>query len=68
VGMKPKCPNCDSKQYLKRIVYGLPSSDFNFEKFHSGGCMPCEAKFHCSKCGWEDGPGIDSDSEDLFMS
>lgn len=53
---------------MKRIVYGLPSSDFDFERFHIGGCMPYEAKFHCSKCGWEDGPGMESDSAESFMS
>jgi len=51
--MKPKCSNCQTKLFVKRIVYGLPSDEFDFERFHVGGCIPNEATFHCTKCGWE---------------
>ena len=32
----------------------MPGDNFNFEKFHVGGCIPSKATVHCSKCEWED--------------
>ncbi|MEY3736509.1 MAG: hypothetical protein RLZZ251_225 [Actinomycetota bacterium] len=26
------CPSCDEKGGLKKIIYGMPSEDFEFEK------------------------------------
>ena len=34
-------------------MYGLPGDDFDFEKFHIGGCIPSDATYHCERCGWE---------------
>ncbi len=45
------CPKCGTKG-LKKILYGMPSDDFKFEKFIVGGCMPSEADIGCSKCDW----------------
>lgn len=52
--MKPSCPNCHSSEYLRPILYGMPSEDFDYEKFEVGGCIPSEASVRCSKCDWED--------------
>jgi hypothetical protein len=52
--MKIECPNCKTAIHLKAIQYGMPGIDFDFDKFHSGGCIPSEATVHCSKCEWED--------------
>jgi hypothetical protein len=45
------CPKCGVKG-LKKILYGMPNDDFEFEKFILGGCMPSEADIGCSKCDW----------------
>ncbi len=45
------CPNCGTRG-LKKIAYGMPGDDFEFEKFIVGGCMPSEADIGCSKCAW----------------
>lgn len=50
---KVQCPNCQTNSYLKKIMYGLPGDDFDFEKFHIGGCIPSDATYHCERCGWE---------------
>lgn len=52
-----KCPNCNTNKYLKKILYGMPSDMFNFNKFHVGGCIPSDATVHCSNCDWDDGRG-----------
>ena len=56
-----QCPNCNSKESLKRIRYGMPADDFDFNKFHVGGCIPSDATVHCSNCDWENGSGESSD-------
>jgi hypothetical protein len=46
-----KCPQCANHGLLP-IAYGMPSDDFEFEKFIVGGCMPSKADIGCSNCGW----------------
>lgn len=49
------CPSCGGIGSLKKIVYGMPNSDFDFERYIVGGC--CVTKRHpeigCIKCGWK---------------
>ena len=52
---KIQCPNCLTDKFLKEISYGMPSSEFDFDKFHVGGCIPSDSNVHCSQCDWEDG-------------
>lgn len=52
--MKKKCPNCESNKFLKKILFGMPSDDFDENRYHVGGCIPSNATVHCSNCGWED--------------
>ena len=46
-----KCPFCGSDD-IKEIVYGLPSVDFDYSRYISGGCvvMPDSPKWHCDNC------------------
>jgi hypothetical protein len=46
-----RCPQCANQELLP-IAYGMPSDDFEFDKFIVGGCMPSEADIGCSKCEW----------------
>jgi hypothetical protein len=52
--MKLSCPNCKSSENLKKILYGMPSDDFDHEKFEVGGCVPSDATVRCTKCEWDD--------------
>ena len=52
VSRKPaKCPFCGSED-IKDIIYGLPSPDFDYSKYISGGCcvMPDSPQWHCDNC------------------
>jgi hypothetical protein len=50
-----QCKNCLKTGGLKKIVYGLPSPEFDFDKFISGGCCPPEMadRIGCKFCKWE---------------
>ena len=52
------CPNCHTSEFLKEILYGMPSDEFDELKFHIGGCMPGNATMHCTKCDWENSEGF----------
>jgi hypothetical protein len=56
-----QCPKCNAEDSLKRIRYGMPADNFDFNKFHIGGCIPSDATVHCSNCDWEDGSGESPD-------
>ena len=36
----------------------MPGDDFDFAKFHVGGCIPDNATVHCSNCDWEDSDNV----------
>ena len=59
-----RCPGCGSLGSVREIIYGMPGSDFDFEKYIVGGCCVTDEnpEFGCKKCGWE-GIGNDSLSE-----
>ena len=46
-----KCPFCGADD-IKEIVYGMPSIDFDYSRYISGGCvvMPDSPKWHCDNC------------------
>lgn len=48
------CGGCGSVGTMRKIVYGMPSDGFDFEKYAVGGCMPSEAKYECRLCEWRD--------------
>ncbi len=49
------CPSCGLDGVLKKIVYGMPNADFDFEKYIVGGCCVTDKdpEIGCDKCGWE---------------
>ena len=49
------CPSCGIQGGLKKILYGMPGEDFDFEKYIVGGCGVTEKdpEIGCTKCGWE---------------
>ncbi len=49
------CPRCGEKGSLKKILYGMPGADFDYEKYIVGGCVisDIDPEIGCSLCGWE---------------
>jgi len=45
------CPSC-GQLGLQKILYGIPSDDFPFDKYIVGGCIMSEADVGCPKCDW----------------
>ena len=45
------CPQCGARG-LKKILYGMPGDDFEFDKFIVGGCIMSEVDIGCAKCDW----------------
>ena len=45
------CPSCGEKT-LKKIVYGMPGEDFDFQKNFVGGCIPASEDIGCKNCEW----------------
>jgi hypothetical protein len=45
------CPDCKSAD-VKKIVYGYPTVEFDFDKYEVGGCCvtPNDPKYKCMKC------------------
>ena len=55
---KPKlaelvCVDCGTVGKIKKIIYGLPSDDFDFEKYAVGGCIIEDGApdIECGSCG-----------------
>jgi DNA-directed RNA polymerase subunit RPC12/RpoP len=46
-----KCPRCHSPE-IKRIIYGMPGADFDFDKYEVGGCLVDDEspKYKCMRC------------------
>ena len=49
------CPQCGEQGSLKKILYGMPGSDFDHEKYIVGGCVisDFDPEIGCTSCGWE---------------
>ncbi len=49
------CPSCGAIGKLRKILYGMPGEDFDFEKYAVGGCVITEndPEYRCSECEWE---------------
>ena len=45
------CPYCDGVE-IKKIIYGYPSNEFDFDKYEVGGCCvtPNDPKYKCVRC------------------
>lgn len=48
------CPKCGVKGFLKWILYGLPTEEFDFKKYIVGGCVvsDLDPEIGCRRCGW----------------
>lgn len=49
------CPTCKELGDVHKIIYGLPASGFDFEKYESGGCsilFGADPNWKCRNCGW----------------
>ena len=49
------CPSCGVKRALIKIVYGMPTPDFDYSKYISGGCcMDLDSPdYSCKTCDWQ---------------
>jgi len=49
------CPQCKTVGKLKKIVFGMPGEDFDFEKYIVGGCVITgdDPEIGCAECRWE---------------
>lgn len=47
-----ECPVCLTSNHVRKILWGMPSGDEDFEKFYVGGCLVEEnpAKYICVAC------------------
>jgi ribosomal protein L37AE/L43A len=45
------CPQCGEKT-LKKILYGMPSDNFDFQNSLVGGCIPNPEDIGCKNCEW----------------
>ena len=49
---KIACPGCSALGTLRKIIYGMPGEDFDFEKYIVGGCIIEEPDVGCVECNW----------------
>ena len=50
------CPTCKEMGDVHKIIYGMPTADFDFEKYEVGGCVVFfmeKPNWKCRNCGWE---------------
>jgi len=48
------CPGCGKKATLRRIVFGLPTEEFDYSRNISGGCVVRDdsPEIGCVECEW----------------
>ena len=50
------CPTCKDLGDIHKIIYGMPTADFDFVKYEVGGCAVLfmeNPNWKCRNCGWE---------------
>ncbi len=54
IGKFTFCPKCNEMGKLKEILYGMPSEDYNQDKYVLGGCCIEEndPEIQCTVCEW----------------
>ncbi len=57
---KRNCPSCGAEGSILEIAYGLPSNEFDFEKYIVGGCVVSDfdSNIGCRECAWR---GLEAD-------
>ena len=55
MGIDVICPGCGASESVREILYGMPGSDFEFDKYIVGGCCVTDndPDIGCKECGWE---------------
>ena len=53
--LKAKCPNCQTSGNLRRVIWGMPASEPDPNKFIVGGCCIPEVPYEdsCLNCDWK---------------
>jgi hypothetical protein len=54
-GLHMKCPNCESSEHVREVLYGMPAEEPDPAKYLVGGCcMEADSPdFKCLSCGWQ---------------
>lgn len=54
IGKFTFCPKCNEMGKIKEVLYGMPSEDYNQEKFVLGGCCISDndPEIQCTNCDW----------------
>lgn len=54
IGKFTICPKCNEIGKVKEILYGMPSEDYNQEKYVLGGCCLSDGdpEIQCTNCDW----------------
>jgi hypothetical protein len=54
IGKFTFCPKCNEMGKVKEILYGMPSEDYNQNKYVLGGCCVEEndPEIQCTECDW----------------
>lgn len=54
IGRFTFCPKCNEMGKIKEVLYGMPSEDYNQEKFVLGGCCISDndPEIQCTNCDW----------------
>ena len=67
--MKRLCPQCQSSDGLRKIVWGLPSGELDPEKYVVGGCIIPDnpASHECVTCGWSGNLRKNKVNEDIIQ-
>jgi hypothetical protein len=49
------CPDCQSRDQFREVIYGLPDGPLDETKYVTGGCCISEndPTLICLNCGWE---------------
>ena len=53
--MRKLCPNCQTSNGLRQVIYGMPDGPMDESKYEVGGCCLSEKDpmSICVTCGWE---------------
>ena len=53
--VKIDCPPCGKDGDIHKIIYGMPTPEFDFDNYESGGCVIFDEapNWMCRNCRWE---------------
>ena len=50
---KITCEYCGQSDTVKKVLYGMPGEDVDFDRYIIGGFVPDNVLARCIACGWE---------------